>query len=126
MDIADNFVFGDLSGIDLKDCEEIIISSMDKQKPTNELKTTTLISTSNLKPKELSFNNFNNNSPEPNKIFTVKQAAALLQIRTETILRKIYAGELKAFKVGRIWRIKQSQIDDYLSKNISQFEQSLE
>lgn len=50
-------------------------------------------------------------------LFSVKETATYLQIRTETVLRKIYSGDIKASKVGREWRIKKADIDNYLEKN---------
>ncbi|MBC8062097.1 MAG: helix-turn-helix domain-containing protein [Clostridiaceae bacterium] len=122
MDTNEEFIFGDLSDLDLKNCEEISINSTTIEQPKKILHNATPIKEAGATPyktplvKDFSVNL---SSKDPNSILTVKQAAQYLQLRTETILRKIYAGELGAFKVGRIWRIKQAQIEDYLNRNIS-------
>lgn len=54
---------------------------------------------------------------DKNKIYTVDQTAAVLQLRRETILRKLYANELRGSKIGRIWRIKGNDIIKFLDKH---------
>lgn len=121
VDTNEEFFFGDASDNDLEDSEEILISEstvvQSKKAPprTCAVKKTAIAQVS----KQSHPINISTVSSEPNKIHTVQQAATYLQLRTETILRKIYSGELGAFKVGKIWRIKQSQIDNYLHNNIS-------
>lgn len=51
------------------------------------------------------------------EIMTTEQAAKFLQVQELTIRRKIESGELRASKVGRIWRIQKKDIIDYLNKN---------
>lgn len=52
------------------------------------------------------------------EILTLDQAAEYLQVVPRTIQRLIERGELKASKVGRIWRIRKQDIQDYLD-NVS-------
>ena len=118
MGTNEDFLFGDISGLDLTNCEDIsIVESLPE--PSKQTITTEASIKVAAPPKERLIKSFSRSFTDPNAILTVKQAAQYLQIRTETILRKIYAGELGAFKVGRIWRIKQAQIEDYLNRNIS-------
>ncbi|SFB38070.1 helix-turn-helix domain-containing protein [Clostridium frigidicarnis] len=51
---------------------------------------------------------------QANKIYTVKETAEILSIRRETLLKLIYAKDLEASKLGRLWRIKGSNIDRFL------------
>ncbi|MBR3919993.1 MAG: helix-turn-helix domain-containing protein [Clostridia bacterium] len=49
------------------------------------------------------------------EIFTVIQAAQYLQVCDKTVRRLIKSNKLIASKVGdRSWRIRKSDIDDYL------------
>ena len=43
-------------------------------------------------------------------ILTVKQLAEFLQISNQTVLRAIKAERLKAFKVGKDWRIERNEV----------------
>lgn len=49
-------------------------------------------------------------------ISTVKQLAEFLQVTELTVRRAINAGELKAFKVGREWRIERDSVLEWLEQ----------
>lgn len=53
------------------------------------------------------------NLPE---IITVKQLAEFLQVSELTVKRAIKAGDLKAFKVGRDWRIEKEAVLNWVKK----------
>ena len=58
-------------------------------------------------------------------IFTVSQVAEYLQISEKTVRRLIANGELTASKVGgRSWRIKETDIEQYLNENTNGKEQN--
>lgn len=44
------------------------------------------------------------------RILTVDQAAELLQLKPQTVREYIKAGKLKANKIGKSWRILQSDV----------------
>ena len=44
------------------------------------------------------------------KFLTVEEAALALQVNTDTVRRWLRQGELKGRKLGRIWRIAQSDL----------------
>ena len=48
------------------------------------------------------------------EILTIPQAAEYLQVCDKTIRRLISNKKLSASKIGGSWRIKKSDIDDYL------------
>ena len=50
-------------------------------------------------------------------IMTISQTAAYLQVCEKTIRRLIEKKDLTASKVGGSWRIKKSDVDDYLENN---------
>ena len=49
-----------------------------------------------------------------NELLTVTQAASYLRVCDKTVRRLIASKQLTASKVGRTWRIKREEIDDYL------------
>jgi len=49
-------------------------------------------------------------------IITVKQLAEFLQVTELTIRRAINSGTLKAFKVGREWRIERKAVTEWLKE----------
>jgi len=48
------------------------------------------------------------------KLYTTKQAAEVLQVSVITIRRYIKSGKLKASKIGKDYRIKESDIENLL------------
>ena len=51
------------------------------------------------------------------EIFTIYEAAEYLKVSDKTVRRLISNHLLIASRVGNSWRIKQSEIDNYLNKN---------
>ena len=49
-----------------------------------------------------------------NEIMTIQQTAEYLQVCDKTVRRLISKQELYASKIGKSWRVKKSDIDDYL------------
>lgn len=49
------------------------------------------------------------------EILTVAQTATYLQVSDKTVLKLIKSDKLVASQVGRIYRIKMSDINEYLS-----------
>jgi excisionase family DNA binding protein len=54
------------------------------------------------------------------RVLTPPQAAALLQISEKTLLKMAAAGDLPAFRAGRLWRFPASALEKWLAS----FEQS--
>jgi excisionase family DNA binding protein len=52
------------------------------------------------------------------EVLTPKQAAEYLQVVDRTIHRMIERGDLHAVKIGRVWRIRKIDVDEYLKKQI--------
>lgn len=46
---------------------------------------------------------------------TVAEVAALLRVSNMTVYRLIRSGELPALRVGKSYRIRENDLDDYLS-----------
>ena len=50
-----------------------------------------------------------------NDILTILQTAKYLQVCDKTVRRLIAKKELQASKIGRSWRIKKKDIEEYLN-----------
>lgn len=51
------------------------------------------------------------------KFFTTEQVANILQVHPFTILKFIKQGKLKGIKLGRVYRIKEADVKDFLEKS---------
>ena len=52
--------------------------------------------------------------PKEHQLLTPQEAAALLRVNYRTVLDLIAMGELRASRIGRIFRIKRNEISRYL------------
>lgn len=52
------------------------------------------------------------------EILTVREVADYLKLSRTTIWRWCKEGKLKAFKVGRGWRIHRSELEDIVGQNL--------
>ena len=50
------------------------------------------------------------------KFLTTEQVANILQIHTLTVLRFLKSGKLKGIKLGRVYRIKESEVKEFLEE----------
>ena len=46
--------------------------------------------------------------------YEIKELSSILKLNYRTILDLIATGELKAYRIGRVFRISQKQINDFL------------
>jgi len=53
------------------------------------------------------------------RLLTLSEAAALLHVSTRTLQRMIRSGELPALKVGGQWRVRESQLIQWIEKRES-------
>jgi len=51
------------------------------------------------------------------KVYTVEQAAELLLVAPYTIRKWLREGKLRGVRAGRMWRVRDSDIQEYLDKN---------
>lgn len=49
-------------------------------------------------------------------LFTLDEIAGPLRVSTATLRRRIAAGDLKAIRVGRGWRVKESERNAYYER----------
>jgi len=52
------------------------------------------------------------------KLLTIKEVAEILRVSERSVNRYIESRKLKASKIGQ-WRIKQSDLDEFLEKNLN-------
>ena len=50
------------------------------------------------------------------KLLTTEQVADLLQVHPFTVLKYIKSGKIKAIKLGRVWRIRESDVERFLEE----------
>lgn len=50
------------------------------------------------------------------KYYTTQQVADILQLDVRTIRRNVNEGKIKAYKVGKSWRITEEDLKEYLTK----------
>lgn len=50
------------------------------------------------------------------KLLTTEQVAQLLQVHPFTVLKYIKTGKLQALKLGRVWRIRESDVERFLEE----------
>jgi excisionase family DNA binding protein len=50
------------------------------------------------------------------RLITLSEAATLLQVSTRTLQRMIRQRQLPAFKVGGQWRMRESQLSEWLEQ----------
>lgn len=55
--------------------------------------------------------------PTDDRFLTVKEVADLMRVSTMTVYRLISAGELKAARVGRSYRLRAMDVDGYLGRD---------
>ena len=50
----------------------------------------------------------------PDEILTIKEVAALLKLAEKTVYAMAAAGEIPAFKIRGQWRIKRTELDQWM------------
>jgi excisionase family DNA binding protein len=53
--------------------------------------------------------------PSADPLFTVSEVADVLRVSNMTIYRLIKAGEISALRVGKNYRIRERDLEDYLA-----------
>jgi excisionase family DNA binding protein len=48
------------------------------------------------------------------KFLTVAEVAAMMRVSKMTVYRLVHGGDLPAVRVGRSFRVKESDVDEYL------------
>jgi len=53
-------------------------------------------------------------------VITIKEVASYLKVNERTVYRLAIARRIPAFKVGNVWRFKQSDIDEWINAQANQ------
>ena len=56
---------------------------------------------------------------ELNDILTVEEIMELLNIGKNTAYSLLESGEIKAFRIGRMWKIPRKSVYEYINKKIN-------
>ncbi len=51
-----------------------------------------------------------------NKLLTVNEVANILRVSNMTVYRLVKSGQIPAIRVGKNYRIKENDVNDYLSR----------
>jgi excisionase family DNA binding protein len=57
--------------------------------------------------------------PTDDRFLTVSEVAELMRVSTMTVYRLIKAGDLRAARVGRSYRLRTVEVDAYLARSES-------
>lgn len=52
-------------------------------------------------------------------VLDAKEVGKILKVHSRTVIRLAEKGELKAFRVGDLWRFRRSDIEEYIDKQIN-------
>jgi excisionase family DNA binding protein len=63
-------------------------------------------------------------SPGNGHLLTVGEVAAVLRVSNMTVYRLIKGGDLPALRIGKNYRIRQHDLDAYLSNGVVRAEES--
>ena len=53
---------------------------------------------------------------DPLRMMTLEEVAQYLQVSSKTVYRMVQDRQVPCFKLGRQWRFKREQLDDWLLK----------
>jgi excisionase family DNA binding protein len=53
-------------------------------------------------------------------LYTAAEVADLLRLNQQVVQRKLQAGEIPGYRIGREWRVEQSQLMDWLEQHSNQ------
>ncbi len=58
--------------------------------------------------------------PRNEELITVEELCQMLMIGKNLAYRLLESGEIRCFKINRIWKIPRSSVSDYIQKQCSQ------
>ncbi len=50
------------------------------------------------------------------KIYTPEQAAEVLAVNRETVYKLLRSGKLKASRIGKLWRISEADLEQFMNE----------
>lgn len=67
-------------------------------------------------PIDTQFKGFDGNMIKTKEFFTTAELAEKLKMNVQVITRKVQAGEIQAYKIGKDWRIPEEAVTEWLEK----------
>lgn len=55
------------------------------------------------------------------EFYTVKELANYLKVHPRTILNHIRSGDIRAFKIGKDWRVPKESLQEWLDDKLKEF-----
>jgi len=52
--------------------------------------------------------------PEPERLLTTEEIAAILSVHPRTVMRWLRQGKLKGVKIGRLWRVRPEDFEAFI------------
>jgi excisionase family DNA binding protein len=59
---------------------------------------------------------FDTSTDNGRRLMTTEEVIAYLRVNARTVYRLIQAGDLPAVRVGRQWRVRRADLDDWLER----------
>lgn len=59
------------------------------------------------------------NNTSLDSLFTLKETMEYLKLSRSTLYKLMEKGEIKGVKIGKVWRFKKADIDDFISRKIN-------
>jgi excisionase family DNA binding protein len=59
-------------------------------------------------------------SPQKLTFFTAAEVAEILKMNPQVITRKLQAGEIRGYKLGKDWRVSEAQLMEFLERHSNQ------
>ena len=56
------------------------------------------------------------------KYYTTEQIAFILQLDDETIRRYIQSKKIKAYKIGKVWRVEETDLNEFIKSGVNKEE----
>jgi excisionase family DNA binding protein len=53
----------------------------------------------------------------PSKFLTIAEVAAMMRVSKMTVYRLVHSGEMPAVRVGRSFRVREDDANDYIEKS---------
>ena len=53
---------------------------------------------------------------EEKRLLTISEVAEFLQMNSMTVYSWVKDGKIPAFKIGKVWRFRKTEIDEWLKK----------
>jgi len=56
------------------------------------------------------------------KYYTTEEVASILSLDNETIRRYLQSKKIKGYKVGKVWRVEESDLSEFIKSGVNKEE----